>query len=49
LTKEGEETTSTILFTEGTKQISGKEYREDFTDGSAADILLVSAKLSSGI
>jgi len=49
LTKEDDKTMSTILFTEKTRHLFGKACREGFTDSSTADILLVSAKLSSGI
>jgi hypothetical protein len=47
--KETEETRSIITFTEGIRKVFGKVWREEFADGLAADILLVSAKISSGI
>jgi hypothetical protein len=47
--REGDETMSTILFIEEARRLFGIACHGGFTDGLTPDILLVSAKLSSGI
>jgi hypothetical protein len=49
LKKEDEEMMNIIMSTEEIKKVFGKVWREEFADDSAADILVVSAKISSGI
>ena len=48
LKKEDEEMMNIIMSTEEIKKVFGKVWRDKFANGSAANILLANAKISSG-